>query len=99
PMSEASCRMLRDILEIPHAGAIADAVPGNIVVGQKTGSITGVSVNWGYVDLPGRPYVVAVMGNYGETSRITQTIRAVADATHDYFSVLAGVTPYGTRVR
>lgn len=99
PLSDASCRALRDILEIPHAGSIADAVPGNIVVGQKTGSIAGVSVNWGYVDLPTRPYVIAVMGNYGQTGRISQTIRAVADATHEYFEVLAGVTPYGTRVR
>jgi beta-lactamase class A len=99
PMSETLCRELRDILEIPHAGAIADAVPAGITVGQKTGSITGVAVNWGYVDLPGRPYVIAAMGNYGDTGRIQQSIRAATAAAHDYFRRLQNATMHGTRVR
>ncbi|MDP2958708.1 MAG: serine hydrolase, partial [Longimicrobiales bacterium] len=92
------CREMRDILEIPHEGPIREAVPPGIVVGQKTGTITGVRVNWGYVDLPGRPYVVTAMGNYGDSDRLSQTIREVADAVHGYFGRLAGATEYGTRV-
>lgn len=98
PMGAAECRELRDILEIPHEGPIREAAPAGVVVGQKTGTITGVRVNWGYVDLPGRPYVVAVMGNYGDSDRLSQAIREVADAVHAYFGKLAGATEYGTRV-
>ena len=55
-------------------------------------------MNWGYVDLPGRPYVLTVMGNYGDSDRLSQAVREVADAVHAYFGRLAGATDYGTRV-
>lgn len=99
PMRADHCRALRDVLEIPHAGPIADAVPAGTVVGQKTGTITGVAVNWGYVDLRGRPYVIAAMGNYGDSPRIAQAIRDAATATHAHFMRLQDATVYGTRVR
>ena len=98
PMSPTLCRELRDILEIPHAGPIADALPGNITVGQKTGTITGVAVNWGYIDLPDRPYVIAAMGNYGDSARIQESIRDVTAAVHAYFRRLQHATMHGTRV-
>jgi beta-lactamase class A len=97
-IGRSACRELRAVLEIPHAGAIQDAVPAGIVVGQKTGSITGVAVNWGYVDLPGRPYVLTAMGNYGATARFSAAIREATAAAHEYFSFLAGTTDHGTRV-
>ena len=99
PMSAEHCRQLRDILEIPHAGSIADAVPGGVTVGQKTGSITGVATNWGYVDLPNRPYVVAAMGNYGDTGTIRDAIYDVTAVAHAYFQRLQNATMHGTRVR
>lgn len=98
PLGPAECRELRNILEIPHEGPIREAVPPDVTVGQKTGTITGVRVNWGYVDLPGRPYIVTAMGNYGDSERLSQAIREVADAAHGYFGKLAGATQYGTRV-
>lgn len=99
PMSAELCRQMRDILEIPHAGSIADAVPGSITVGQKTGSITGVATNWGYVDLPDRPYVIAAMGNYGDTGTIRDAIYDATVAAHAYFRRLQNATMHGTRVR
>lgn len=98
PLGPTECRELRDILEIPHEGPIRDAVPPDVTVGQKTGTITGVRVNWGYVDLPGRPYIVTAMENYGDSERLSHAIREVADVAQGYFGKLAGATPYGTRV-
>ncbi|MBI4539904.1 MAG: serine hydrolase [Gemmatimonadetes bacterium] len=98
PMSAAHCAEMRSILEIPHDGPIQQSVPSGIRVGQKTGTITGVRTNWGYVDLPGRPYALAVMGNYGESDEISNTIGVVADAAYAYFMRLGGATEYGTRV-
>ena len=50
------------------------------------------------VDLPGRPYSLAMMGNYSQTSIVSEAIREVAEASHAYFARLAGATAYGTRV-
>jgi beta-lactamase class A len=98
PMSAEQCAEMVSVLRIRHEGPIQDSVPAGIAVLQKTGSITGVRTSWGVVDLPGRPYALAVMGNYGDTNVLTSSIRAVADAAFAYFSKLAGATKYGTRV-
>lgn len=98
PMPEAHCKEMRAVLEIPHEGPIQDAIPRGIPVGQKTGSITGVRTSWGWVDLPGRPFALAVMGNYGDGEEISDAILEVAELSYHYFSRLAGATAYGTRV-
>jgi beta-lactamase class A len=97
PVSRAACDDLRGLLAIPKAGALSDAVPTNVRVEWKPGGITGVETFWGVVALPGRPYVIAAMLNYGGDST-ARDMRRVADATYVYFSRLAGVTPYGSRV-
>ena len=89
---------MQAVLAIPQAGPIEDAIPSGIRVLQKTGSITGVRTSWGAVDLPGRPYALAVMGNYGETNEISDEIETIARLSHWYFSRLAGATDYGTRI-
>lgn len=98
PMSTDACRAMQDIIAIPHEGPIQAATPGPVRVLQKTGSIAGVRTSWGVVDLEGRPYALAVMGNYGETNEISDEIQRVAALSHWYFSRLAGATDYGTRV-
>lgn len=98
PIGEEDCREMQDIIAIPHAGPIEDGTPGGVRVLQKTGSIAGVRTSWGAVDLEGRPYALAVMGNYGESGEISAEIATVAELAHWYFSRLAGATPYGTRV-
>ncbi len=98
PMSADACADLRSILEIPKAGSLPDPIPGNVAVAWKPGGITGVSVAWGVVDLPGRPYVLTAMVNYSEGGAAGNAIRQASEVTYDYFSRLAGATPYGTRV-
>lgn len=98
PMGEDECARMQAILAIPHAGPIEDGTPGESRRLHKSGSITGVRTSWGVVDLEGRPYALAVMGNYGDTERISEDIEAVAALSHWYFSRLAGATAYGTRV-
>lgn len=96
PMSEASCARVREILEIPKGGPIRAPVPSDIPMAFKPGGITGVATAWGLVALPDRPYVVVVMSSYGGNGGAV--IEAVSAAAFDYFSRLAGVTEYGTRV-
>ena len=50
---------------------------------HKGGSIRGVRTGWGAIDLPGRPYAIAVMGNYGETDEISAEIEKIAALNPD----------------
>jgi beta-lactamase class A len=97
PISRASCDRARQILEIPqpaHPGK--DPIPSDIPIAFKWGGNTGVSTAWAIVDLPGRPYVFAIMTSFGTDNE--PAVRAASAAAFGYFSRLAGANPYGGRV-
>ena len=96
PMSKASCGRVREILELYKGGPIRVPVPRSVPIAFKPGGIVGVATVWALVDLPDRPYVVAVMSSYGGDGGAM--IEAVSTVTYSYFSRLSGVTRYGTRV-
>jgi beta-lactamase class A len=96
PMSEASCRRVREILELYKEGPIRSPVPPEIPIAFKPGGITGVATVWGIVDVPDRPYVLVVMSNYGGDGGAV--IEEVSRLAYGYFSRLSGITEYGTRV-
>ena len=98
PIGAGDCGEMQDVLAITHEGPIQAGTPPGVRVLQKTGSIDGVATSWAAVDLDGRPYAIAVMGNYGETDSINREIQQIAELSHWYFSRLAGATDYGTRV-
>jgi beta-lactamase class A len=97
PISRASCDRVREILEISqpsHPGK--DPIPSDIPIAFKWGGNTGVSTAWAIVDLPGRPYVFAIMTSFGIDNE--PAVRAASAAAFGYFSQLAGANPYGGRV-
>jgi len=96
PMGPASCRRVRQILELPKGGPTRAPVPDAVPIAFKPGGITGVATTWALVGLEGRPYVLTVMTNYGGDGGAV--VHAVSAAAHAYFSRLAGATPHGTRV-
>jgi beta-lactamase class A len=96
PMSAEACGRVREILEIPKSGPVRAPLPGSLPVAFKPGGITGVATVWALVGLPGRPYVLTVMTNYGGDGNAV--VEAASDAAYRYFSRLAGATPHGTRV-
>lgn len=96
PMSEASCNRVTEILGLPKGGPVRNPVPSDVPIAFKPGGITGVATVWALVGLEDRPYVVVVMSNYGGDGGAV--IEAVSAATYEYFSRLAGVTQYGTRI-
>jgi beta-lactamase class A len=98
PISAERCADLRAMLEIPKGGALPSAVPSGIRIAWKPGSVEGVATAWGIVELPGRPYAIAAMVNYGDGSSEGETIRRAAAAVHAHFARIARSTPYGTRV-
>ncbi|MDE0393148.1 MAG: serine hydrolase [Gammaproteobacteria bacterium] len=96
PMGAEGCRRVREILEIYKGGPIRAPVPREVPIAFKPGGITGVATAWGLVDVPDRPYVIAVMSNYGGNGGAV--VEAVSAAAYRYFSRLSGITPYGARV-
>ncbi|HEX5436540.1 MAG TPA: serine hydrolase [Gemmatimonadaceae bacterium] len=98
PLSAAACHRVTQLLELPKDEPVRSVIPARIPVASKPGGITGVATSWALVELPGRPFVIATMTSYGGTDG-DDAIRAAAKAAYAYFIRLAGVTPYGTRVR
>lgn len=96
PMSPQSCERVREILEIYKGGPIRNPVPRDVAIAFKPGGITGVSTVWGIIDVPDRPFVLAVMSNYGGNGG--EVIEKISSVTYDYFSRLSGITDFGTRV-
>ena len=96
PMSGANCEDMRSILEIPKANP--GSIPGSVTVAWKGGSITGVRAGWGIVNVPGRPFAIAMMVNYSDSAPATEALGRVTDAAYDHFRRIAGATPHGTRV-
>ena len=97
PLSKASCARVREILEIPQpAHPAKDPIPNNIPIAFKWGGNTGVSTAWAIVDLPGRPYVFAIMTSFGDDN--APAVRSASAAAFRYFTLLAGMNEYGGRV-
>jgi beta-lactamase class A len=99
PVSAAGCRRIREILEIPKEGEVRARIPGSVPIAYKPGGIAGVATVWAVVALPGRPYALSVMTNYGgPRAGAQEPIRRVSQLAYEYFFKLAGATPFGTRV-
>lgn len=97
PLSAASCAEVRRLLELPKGGEFRQPIPAAVRVAWKPGGLEGVSTAWGVVDLPGAPYAVAVMVNYGD-ARAGEVVRGVSATVYQHFALVAGATAYGTRV-
>jgi beta-lactamase class A len=97
PMSRRACMDARRMLEIPKNGTVSEALPADMPVAWKPGTLDGISTAWALVRLRGRPYVVAVMVSYAD-ARADDVVRAVVRLTHGYFARLAPATPLGVHV-
>lgn len=96
PLSPGGCQRVQEILALPKGGPVRDPIPSSVPMAFKPGGLTGVATVWAAVDLPDRPYVLVVMSSYGGDGGAL--IEAVSREAYGYFSRLAGVTEYGTRV-
>jgi beta-lactamase class A len=81
----------------PEAGAwLRSALPGDVKVLAKSGSLEGTRSETAYVDLPGRPYSLAIMTAYlRRDSDGEAAIRQISAAVHSTIDRLARSTEYG----
>jgi beta-lactamase class A len=75
-------------------------VPNDIPVAFKTGGIEGVTTTWARVDLPDRPYALAVMATFTGPANVDSNaaIRRTSEVVYSHFLRLARATGYGARV-
>lgn len=97
PLTAASCGEVRKILEIPKGGAFREPVPSSVAVAWKPGGIEGVQTAWALVNVPGGPYAIAIMINYGPED-MDSTVRQISSLVYSYFAQVARTTPHGARV-
>lgn len=97
PLTAASCAEVRRLLELPKGGEFRQPIPAQVRVAWKPGGLEGVSTAWGLVALPGAPYALSAMVNYGN-AQAGEIVGRISAAVYQHFALLAGATPHGTRV-
>jgi beta-lactamase class A len=92
----ALLKLVDDGWQLPDGG-FRGAIPKEIPVAAKPGSVRGVQCQTGIVFLEHRPFALSVMGVYlGETSKPVSEVTAIVLA---HFKTLAAANAYGNRVR
>lgn len=95
---EVSAAVLKT-LRIPKSSPIPKLIPVSTSIANKPGGVEGVACDWGLVEIPNRPFAIAVMTTYnGESAGADEAIARIARMAYDYFSRLARSTSYGARV-
>ena len=90
---DAARKMLH---EVP--GQIRDAVPPAVLVASKTGTLDAVRAEAAIVELPGRPFALAVMTTYlARDPDGERAIHDIAAAAFSYFDRLASSGAYGRK--
>jgi beta-lactamase class A len=96
--SEVSAGVLRT-LRIPKASPIPQLLPSSVLIANKPGGVEGAACDWALVEVPHRPYTIAVMTTFnGERAGADETIARISRLAYDYFARLARSTPDGARV-
>ena len=96
PVPAESCASIRRILELPKEHPVRRPVPPDVAIAFKPGGVEGIGTVWALVALPDRPYVLAVMTNYGKSSE--DAMERTASVAYEYFSRLSRSTSHGVRV-
>jgi beta-lactamase class A len=99
-LSKESRDALLAILRKPKPSPMRAATPSGTVVASKPGTLEGVEVDAGIVDLAGRPYVLAIMTTFLKDNAAGEAaIRSASQAAFEYFSRLANSSEYGRAIR
>ena len=97
PLTPASCAEVIRLLELPKGGSFRAAIPADVAVAWKPGSLDGVATAWGLVKLPGAPYAVSMMVTYGD-AKVDDVVGRLSAAVYAHFAQVAGATSLGARV-
>ncbi len=92
-----TCAEILAILKKPKTNRLGTGLPAGLPLASKPGGIGGVTTEWAIVLLKDRPYIVAVMENYG-LGEAGDSIKEVSKVLYGYFLRLSRSTPYGVAI-
>lgn len=95
-LDETSCDEMLRIMSIPKSSRIRARLPRGVRVAHKTGTVRGVVCDIGIVYLKNRPFIVAGMANWLDSSQQgVEAIEKISLAAYKYFDRLANSNSYG----
>lgn len=87
-----------EILKMRKTSPMTAALPSDVRIASKTGSLAGVRCEAAIVYVPNRPFAIAVMTTYAQDDNAAQ--RAITDVTRrafEYFDRIARSNAFGVR--
>ncbi|MBM3812051.1 MAG: serine hydrolase [Acidimicrobiia bacterium] len=91
------CRKMLEIMSLVKGG-MRKAVPAEVAISSKTGSVTGVRCETGVIKLPGRPFVLSVTSTFLGSQQINP-VEEVTRIVYHYFERLSRANRYGHQVQ
>ena len=85
-----------DLLRLPKDSEFHKALPEDVPIADKPGSLEGVRCDTGLIDIPGHPFMMSIATTY--VARGDEGERAVEEAArlaYDYFNQLSRSSSYG----
>ena len=85
-----------DLLRLPKQSEFHKALPEDVSIADKPGSLEGVRCDSGLIDIPGHPFIMTVTTTYlARDDEGEHAIEEVARLAYDYFNRLSRSSPYG----
>jgi beta-lactamase class A len=91
------CRQMLEIMKLVKGG-MRKAVPAEVAISSKTGSVTGVRCETGIIWLQGRPFALSVASTF-LGSQPVNPVEEVTGIVYRHFDRLAKANRYGHQVR
>ena len=85
-----------DLLRLPKDSEFHKALPEDVPVADKPGSLEGVRCDTGLIDIPGHPFIMSITTTYdarGEEGE--RAIEDIARLAYEYFNQLSRSSSYG----
>jgi len=85
-----------DLLRLPKESEFHKALPEDVAIADKPGSLEGVRCDTGLIDIPGHPFIMSITTTYlARDEEGERAVEAAARLAYDYFSQLGRASSYG----
>jgi beta-lactamase class A len=85
-----------DLLRLPKDSEFHKALPEDVPIADKPGTLEGVRCDTGLIGIPGHPFIMSVTTTYAARGdEGERAVEAVARLAYDYFDRLSRSSSYG----
>ncbi len=95
-LDAAHTREFFRLLRLPKDSEFHKALPEDVSIADKPGSLEGAQCDTGLIDIPGHPFIMSVTTTFdAHDSDGAQAVEEVARLAYDYFNRLSRSSSYG----